>query len=132
MSANPQPEIMQVDLTWKDSIAILTINNIARRNAWSVPIKEGFLRHMKALSADKKCRGIVITGTGGVFCAGGAMAAPISSAGTIALETTAEFVQWHQPHRRHVGPRHRRCWWENRRVRDHRGRWVVRRVQVCR
>jgi enoyl-CoA hydratase/carnithine racemase len=71
MSANPQPEVMQVDLTWKDSIAVLTINNIARRNAWSVPIKEGMLRNMKELSADKKCRGIVVTGTGGVFCAGG-------------------------------------------------------------
>ncbi len=71
MSANPQPEVMQVDLTWEGSIAVLTINNIARRNAWSVPIKEGMLRHMQALSSDTKCRGIVVTGAGGVFCAGG-------------------------------------------------------------
>jgi enoyl-CoA hydratase/carnithine racemase len=71
MSANPQPEVMEVNLTWQGSIAILTINNVARRNAWSVPVKEDMLRHMKALSSDNKCRGIVVTGAGGVFCAGG-------------------------------------------------------------
>lgn len=68
----------------------------------------------------------------GSLCAGGAMAAPASSGGPLGVQSAAELVQWNQPHRRHVGPRHRRCWWENRRVRDHRGRWVVRRVQVCR
>lgn len=67
----------------------------------------------------------------GVFSAGGAMAAPASSGGSLAVQET-ELAQWHNPNRRHVGPHHRRCWWENRRVRDHRGRWVVRRVQVCR
>ena len=71
MSANPKPEVMEVQLKWEGSIAVLTIHNEARRNAWSIPIKEDMLRHMTMLSADSKCRGIVLTGAGGVFCSGG-------------------------------------------------------------
>lgn len=58
---------------------------------------------------------------------GNAVAAPVSHGGAVELPAQVDLVRnhhWHQP-------RHRRCWWENRRVRDHRGRWVVRRVQVC-
>jgi len=71
MSADQKPEIMEVRLKWEGSIAVLTIHNEARRNAWSIPIKEAMLDHMKTLSADNKCRGIVLTGAGGVFCSGG-------------------------------------------------------------
>ena len=66
----------------------------------------------------------------GALCSGSAYAIPVSSGGTITL-VGAELVHWHSSRHRHVGPRSGRCWWENRRVRDHRGRWVVRRVHVC-
>lgn len=52
-----------------------------------------------------------------------AVAAPVASAPGVSVESDVEQAQW--------GPR-RRCWWETRRFRDHRGRWQTRRVQVCR
>jgi len=52
-----------------------------------------------------------------------AVAAPAASAPGLRAESDVEQAQW--------GPR-RRCWWETRRFRDHRGRWQTRRVQVCR
>ncbi|KRD95881.1 hypothetical protein ASE63_12775 [Bosea sp. Root381] len=58
----------------------------------------------------------------------GAVAAPAAMASGLGAESGVVPAQWR--HGRHVGPR--RCWWETRRVRDHRGRWVHRRVQVCR
>ena len=52
-----------------------------------------------------------------------AVAAPVGSVPGVSAESDVEQAQW--------GPR-RRCWWETRRFRDHRGRWQTRRVQVCR
>lgn len=52
-----------------------------------------------------------------------AVAAPAASMPALAAESGVEQAQWHRP---------RRCWWETRRFRDHRGRWQTRRVQVCR
>lgn len=49
--------------------------------------------------------------------------APVASTQGVSAESDVEQAQW--------GPR-RRCWWETRRFRDHRGRWQTRRVQVCR
>lgn len=53
----------------------------------------------------------------------GAVAAPVASAPGVSAESGVEQAQWRRP---------RRCWWETRRFRDHRGRWQTRRVQVCR
>jgi hypothetical protein len=58
-----------------------------------------------------------------VLATEGAVAAPVASAPGVTAESGVEQAQWH--HRR-------RCWWETRRFRDHRGRWQTRRVQVCR
>ncbi len=72
MSANPQSaEVISVDLSWEGGIAILTINNVARKNALSQQVKEDFIRHMGALSQAKECKAIVLTGAGGAFSAGG-------------------------------------------------------------
>jgi len=65
---------------------------------------------------------------GAALSADSAVAAPAAIAPVLGAETGVVPAQWR--HGRHVGPR--RCWWETRRVRDHRGRWVHRRVQVCR
>lgn len=62
------------------------------------------------------------------FCSGSAFAAPVSAAGGL----PSPHLEVEQARSHHWNHRHgRRCWWENRRVRDHRGRWVTRRVQVC-
>ncbi|WP_332684282.1 hypothetical protein [Bosea sp. (in: a-proteobacteria)] len=69
--------------------------------------------------------GIVV----GALCSGSASAAPASAGGIALANPGVELAQWHGSRSRHVRGR---CWWEHRRVRDHRGRWVTRRVQVCR
>ena len=61
---------------------------------------------------------------------GNAVAAPVSHGGAVNAPAQVDLVRHHDRHWR--GPRYQRCWWETRRVRDHRGRWVTRRVQVCR
>ncbi len=71
MSAEPKQEVMEMQLRREGGIAVLTINNVARRNAWSEPVKEDCLRHLRSLLGDKTCRAIVLTGAGGVFCSGG-------------------------------------------------------------
>jgi enoyl-CoA hydratase/carnithine racemase len=71
MSANPNAEVMETQLRREGGIAILTINNVARRNAFSEPVKLDFMKHLKSLISDKSCRAIVVTGAGGVFCSGG-------------------------------------------------------------
>jgi hypothetical protein len=66
---------------------------------------------------------ILASGLGlAALCAPGAAAAPVASAPGLTAESGAEPANWHR----------RRCWWETRRFRDHRGRWQTRRVQVCR
>jgi enoyl-CoA hydratase/carnithine racemase len=52
-------------------VAVLTIDNVARRNAVSDPVKHDLSRHLNELSANRKCRAIVLTGAGGFFSAGG-------------------------------------------------------------
>src|SRR3954468_13753888 len=71
MSADTDREVMETQLRREDSVAVLTINNVARRNAFSEPVREDMRRHLKALSTDATCRAIVITGAGGTFCSGG-------------------------------------------------------------
>lgn len=65
-----QPE-MGVALARRGTIAILTIENVARRNAFSGPVRNDIDRHIDQLAGNESCRAIVITGAGGTFCAGG-------------------------------------------------------------
>lgn len=64
-------EVMEANVTWQGEVAILTMNNVARRNAISDPVKYDLSRHMTELAANRKCRAIVLTGAGGFFSAGG-------------------------------------------------------------
>lgn len=52
------------------SVAILTIDNQARRNALSQSIRDEMLAYMQELSEDKSCRAIIVTGAGSFFCSG--------------------------------------------------------------
>ena len=71
MSASPKQEVMETRLTWEGETAVLTIHNLARRNALSDPVREQMFEHLTELQSNKKCRAIVLTGAGGYFCAGG-------------------------------------------------------------
>lgn len=53
-------------------VAILTLNNPARRNAFALPVRQAFLVRLRELMAvEDSCRAIVVTGTGNCFCSGG-------------------------------------------------------------
>lgn len=71
MTTNAQEPTMCMELRREGTIAVMTINNVSRRNAWSEPVKQDTLRHLESLLNDKTCRAIVITGAGGTFCSGG-------------------------------------------------------------
>ncbi len=71
MSAQPQSDVMETQLSWEGDIAVLTIHNPSRRNALSPPVREDMMRHLDDLMANRKCRGIVMTGSGGVYSSGG-------------------------------------------------------------
>ena len=50
---------------------VLTLNNTARRNALSMPIRVALTEALQQAEADRAIRAIVLTGAGGTFCAGG-------------------------------------------------------------
>lgn len=53
------------------SVTIFRLNDPSSRNALSFEIKNGFIENVPAFLADDSARCLVITGAGGVFCAGG-------------------------------------------------------------
>ncbi len=50
---------------------ILTLNYPERRNALAVPMRAALVEALEAIEPDPSVRAIVLTGAGGVFCAGG-------------------------------------------------------------
>lgn len=52
-------------------IAILTLNNPARRNALSIAMRDALTAAIIGLGNDPDCRALVLTGAAGHFCAGG-------------------------------------------------------------
>src|SRR4051812_13411134 len=71
MPTNSADPVMETKLERDNGIAVLTINNPARRNAFSVPVKADMWKHLNELMADKSCKAIVLTGAGAIFCSGG-------------------------------------------------------------
>jgi enoyl-CoA hydratase/carnithine racemase len=53
------------------NIAVLTLNNPRRMNAFSLAMREQMWERLVELEADASCRAIVLTGAGGNLCAGG-------------------------------------------------------------
>lgn len=62
---------MSVQFTRHGSTAVLTLASPATRNAFSPEIREGLRDAVATTQADREIRALVITGNGGVFCAGG-------------------------------------------------------------
>ena len=63
--------VSSVDRTQEGAVAVLTLNNVKRRNALSPEIRTGLLGHLNDIENDDSTRAIVITGAGGTFSAGG-------------------------------------------------------------
>ena len=57
--------------TEEDGIAVLTMNRPERRNALSGPMLDGMAKALDHAERSASVRCVVITGTGGAFCAGG-------------------------------------------------------------
>lgn len=62
---------MSVTFELRGSTALLTLNSPATRNAFTAEIREGLSDGIAQTHADAAIRALVITGSGGVFCAGG-------------------------------------------------------------
>jgi enoyl-CoA hydratase len=61
-------------LEQRDGVAVLTLNNPARRNAMTPELTAEFPRAIAAIRADDGVRALVLTGSGSTFCAGGDLA----------------------------------------------------------
>lgn len=64
-------DIATVDVAREGAIAVLTINNVKQRNALTRQVKEVLVPALRDAQRDPAVRAIVLTGAGGVFCAGG-------------------------------------------------------------
>jgi 2-(1,2-epoxy-1,2-dihydrophenyl)acetyl-CoA isomerase len=52
-------------------VAIVTLNETAKRNALTLDLRRELLAALDTLIEDASCRAIVLTGAGGAFCSGG-------------------------------------------------------------
>lgn len=57
--------------SFEDGVATLTMNRPEARNALTSEMQAGLSEALPRLAADRKVRAVVVTGTGGAFCAGG-------------------------------------------------------------
>src|SRR3546814_8094461 len=58
-------------LTREGAIAVLTMSNPGKRNAFSPEMRDDLIRHLETLQRDPSCRAIVLQGADGCFSAGG-------------------------------------------------------------
>jgi 2-(1,2-epoxy-1,2-dihydrophenyl)acetyl-CoA isomerase len=54
-----------------DGVATITLNRPAQRNAIDEETRTGLARHVDQIERDRAVRAVVLSGSGGVFCAGG-------------------------------------------------------------
>ena len=59
-----------INLKIKNYIAFLTINRPKQRNAIDLKSTDEFLEAVRMIEADDKVHVVILTGSGGVFCAG--------------------------------------------------------------
>jgi len=60
-----------LEATREGATLVLTMNEPARRNALSMPMRTQFIEELERAERDPSIRAIVITGAGGQFCSGG-------------------------------------------------------------
>lgn len=60
----------QIILERDGHIAVITLSNPGRRNAFTPEMRRTITAHLETLGADTGCRAIVLTGSDGHFCAG--------------------------------------------------------------
>jgi 2-(1,2-epoxy-1,2-dihydrophenyl)acetyl-CoA isomerase len=70
-SSHAEPAAEPVLLDIADGVATVTLNRPKARNAIDLPMREALARLVPRVRDDAAVRAVVITGTGGAFCAGG-------------------------------------------------------------
>lgn len=68
MSETPDSQVL---VHREGAVAIVTLNNPARMNAFGMAMRSEFYARLLELEADESCRAIVLTGAGGNLCSGG-------------------------------------------------------------
>lgn len=75
-----------------DHIATLTLNRPAQRNALTADMRERLSAHLQQIANDPAIRVAIITGAGGVFCAGADLKQRAASGGARAEDASAATV----------------------------------------
>jgi len=68
--SEPPATAGQILLARDGDIAVITLSNPERRNAFTPEMRRTITRHLETLGADAGCRAVVLTGSGGHFCSG--------------------------------------------------------------
>ncbi len=79
-----------LDFQVHDGIATITFNRPEARNALSPAMKDALTMAAAAVAGDEDVRAVVLTGAGGVFCAGGDLR------GMEEARTTATVESWRE------------------------------------
>jgi 2-(1,2-epoxy-1,2-dihydrophenyl)acetyl-CoA isomerase len=79
-----------LNLSIEDGIATITLDRPEARNALSPAMKDGLTMAAAAVAGDEDVRAVVLTGAGGVFCAGGDLR------GMEEARTTANVESWRE------------------------------------
>jgi enoyl-CoA hydratase/carnithine racemase len=72
MGSSPTTERLLEAL--EDGVLTLTLNRVERRNAIDLELRDALSAAIDSAATDEAVRGVVITGAGGTFCAGGDLA----------------------------------------------------------
>lgn len=76
----------------KDGVATITLNRPAQRNAMTADMRERLSGHLQQISNDPEIRVAIVTGAGGVFCAGADLKQRAASGGVRAEDASATTV----------------------------------------
>jgi len=86
-----------VTLERDGAIAVITLNKPDKRNAFCPEMRRAAAAHLRALATDAQCRAVVLTGTGGNFCAGADLSRVDQNAPPqTALETRQNMQEVHE------------------------------------
>jgi 2-(1,2-epoxy-1,2-dihydrophenyl)acetyl-CoA isomerase len=61
---------MSIDIQRDSGVAVVTINNPAKKNALSAEMREALLKAFLGFAGDDEVRAVVLTGAGDAFCSG--------------------------------------------------------------
>jgi len=88
-------ELVTLDRPEKQ-IALVTLNRPEKRNAFSPELREALLVRLQELETDETVRAVIITGSGGQFCAGGDLVSIVgvdAIAGRVRIKRGHEIIQ---------------------------------------